>query len=246
MKIYFAGYTKQFYPMLKKGGVKNILVSFFNYNRLELEDKLKEFNLMVDSGGYSVRVHNIIGGIDIKKYGEFLLRNKEFIQHYVNLDTNNLKETLDNQKYLESLGLKPIPVFHYSDLLNGHEDIYLYYLKNYEYIGIGGTAGVVRNNSPLERYYNFIFRHNSKYKRKLHAFGCCNPTILKKYPFYSIDTTAWFHGGKYKTLLYWDKLKTKRIPRVSLPEYLRQGYKIFSFKDIKGYEINKDNIKRIS
>ena len=81
---------------------------------------------------------------DTKKAKDFLERYIKYVHEhsnqlydYVNLDVIfNPERTWDHQKYMESYGCKPIPVFHFGEDLKWLKR----YMDEYEYIGIGGLG----------------------------------------------------------------------------------------------------------
>ena len=77
MLIFFAGTDgKGFAENARRGGGKNFLNSFYSLGcgkKAPISRDLCE-NYILDSGGYSARVHGI--EIDVKKYAEYLNRYK--------------------------------------------------------------------------------------------------------------------------------------------------------------------------
>ena len=123
-------------------------------------------------------------------YISFLLKNKEKISVYSNLDViNNAKKTYLNQKILEEAGLSPIPVFHL-----GSDIKYLKkYLRKYPYIAIGGM--IPNTTQALAPILDTLFKEylldDKGFPRvKLHGFACTSPTLMCRYPWYSVDSTS--------------------------------------------------------
>lgn len=123
-------------------------------------------------------------------YIEYLLKNKDKIQVYSNIDViNNAKLTYRNQKILEEAGLNPIPVFHL-----GTDYKWLNrYLDNYEYIALGGL--VPNNTSTLIPILDRLFKEklldsNGFPRVKLHGFACTSIPLMIRYPWYSVDSTT--------------------------------------------------------
>jgi hypothetical protein len=218
MKLYFAG-LERFKPLVNEAD--RILIAFADKREKDLikfiiKNKRKDF--LIDSGGYSVRVSGT--KVDVKKYGSFLEKIKNNISVAVNLDTNDYNETQANLKYLTGLGLKILPVFHYSDIQDGHKSLLDEYLEKYDYIGIGGIAGVVRNRNNQSRFFNYCFSRLKKYnfKKKIHAFGITSPRMLMKYPFYSSDSTTWLMGGKGGIVYQFKNLKLNAYSKAGKPK----------------------------
>ena len=198
MKLYFAGAeTSKNLSFLKEVQVKNVLVSFFYLNKKKVKDYL-EFDIFLDSGGYSVRVSKKKIDLDVylENYIEFIKKWK--IKNYANLDMGTYEGTIKNQKTMEKSGLKPIPVYHYSEFSNPEQkEVLIDYCKKYDYVAVGGTAGTVFGRNRIMSYLNYIFKVAKQYNTKIHGFGLTDFTLLSIFPFYSVDSTSWLAGVKY-------------------------------------------------
>jgi hypothetical protein len=171
-------------------------------------NKQKERSLFLDSGAFSASTQGIT--IDIHKYITFVQQNIDVLDVYANLDViGDPEATLKNQKIMESVGLSPLPCFHYGEPVK-----YLqYYIQNYDYIGLGGLVGIKR--SDLSFWLDLLF---SKYicdergypKVKVHGFGISSVMIILRYPWYSVDTTSWHLIG--------------RVGRLYIPRFYRGKY----------------------
>jgi len=203
MILFFAGAdNSKFIDILEKCNVKNILISFYwTKNSENLKKIADRFNVFVDSGGYTARKMGV--NIDVKRYGEFLKKNKDRIFMAANLDVYDLNIALENQKYLQQF-YPIIPVFHYSEYANKRQDLLDEFCKNNQYIAVGGIAGMNIDTKSVINFLNFCFRTTIKYKTKVHGFGITALKYLVEYPFYSVDSTSWLTGGQYGQLLKWD------------------------------------------
>lgn len=144
-----------------------------------------------------------------QSYIDFLLKRKDEIEVYSNLDViNNPELTWRNQKELERAGLSPIPVFHLgSDLKWLHR-----YLRKYDYIAIGGmipntTKALIRILDPI--FKSYLLDSKGFPLVKLHGFACTSPKLMIRYPWYSVDSTTC-----RKLAMYGDIF----IPGYSVPE----------------------------
>lgn len=145
----------------------------------------------LDSGAFSALT--LKTSVDIDAYIAFIKKYEKYVEVYANLDAiGDAEQTLKNQKYMESKGLKPLPTFH-----TGEDWKYLdYYVKNYDYIALGGTVGSGFDNKQKQLWFDECF---SKYicdkdgmpKVKTHAFGMTSFRLLFRYPWYSADSTSW-------------------------------------------------------
>lgn len=223
MKLYLAGFEA--YPnLLEHIEPTNILTSYF-YRR-NSESLPKHRNLLIDSGGYTVRTQDT--NIGVKGYGRWL--QKMDVDNYFNLDYPDGKKTEDNQKKLESMGLDPIPVWHPSHGKEKIEEL----TSNYNYIGIGGI-------SISRKYREKLVRFLSQYKdAKFHLFGVGDSKIIQRYKdfFHSTDTTSWLSGGKFGSLYFFSqgRIKTRKIKNFNqLPHTKSNKWNLIQWKKYVDY-----------
>lgn len=154
---------------------------------------------LIDSGGFSARINGAT--IDVKKYAQFL--NEYQIKLAFNLDTNDVEETLANQRYLDKDCPQTyiIPVYHVSDYVSkGHRGLLEYYIdRGYAYIGVGGVAGAKNNKEQERRFYNYIFNRTGGGIR-CHGLGITSEKILQAYPWYSCDSSSFLAPAKFASM----------------------------------------------
>jgi len=188
MKIYLAG-ALNFVDLIgiKEIGVENVLSSWLEGKA----NRYPEFNMFVDSGAFTAWTQG--KELKIEDYIDFLKRNESNIEYYANLDViGDADGTLKNQEIMEKAGLSPVPTYHLREDIKHLE----YYLQNYDFIALGGTVGSPR--TVVEPFLDTCFSVIKKYwPKKIHGFGVNALWALKKYPFYSIDSTSWLVGGRY-------------------------------------------------
>jgi len=131
-------------------------------------------------------------------YAEFLLKNQHLIEVYANLDIiNNAEETYKNQRWFEDRGLHPMPVWHF-----GTDEKYLerYIKEGYERLAIGG---LIPNSSkvligPLDRLWaDHLCDKNGMPKLKVHGFAMTAFDLMRRYPWYSVDSSSWIKVSAY-------------------------------------------------
>jgi len=152
--------------------------------------------IFLDSGAYSAFTKKV--EIKIDEYIEFIKKNSEYVRWYSNLDViGDPDESIKNQKYMESKGLKPLPCYHYGEppeyLLN-------YLSKGYDYICIGGMVPVptVSLITWLDLLWNtYLVDKNGMPKVKVHGFGMTSLEIIFRYPWYSVDSTSWVLTSRF-------------------------------------------------
>jgi hypothetical protein len=157
-------------------------------------------NLFLDSGAYGAASKNFV--INIQEYISFIKENLDKIAIYANLDViGDAEATLINQKIMEEAGLSPIPCYHYG------EDIkYLEYYLSYPYIALGGVAGRMMTPQELMNWLDILFRGHicdkqGYPKMKVHGFGITSHQIMFRYPWYSVDSTAWLQYSAFGSIL---------------------------------------------
>lgn len=163
-----------------------------------------EVDLFLDSGAFSAWSQGV--QIDIQEYIDFIKRHKDIIHVYANLDVipngatsadklEAAKKTLRNQKIMEDAGLSPMPVFHV-----GEPEKYLeYYIKNYEYVALGGMVRRPKNTLVpwLDKCFSeYICDAKGIPSVKIHGFGLTSLPLMLRYPWYSVDSTSWVTTGR--------------------------------------------------
>lgn len=135
-------------------------------------------------------------------YVNYLIENKDNFSIYVGLDVVfNPELSWKNQKYFESKGLHPLPVYH-----AGEDILWLKkYLDNYEYFGLGGlgqrTSKAIWYMGMGDHAFDLICDGKGYPRSKIHGFAMTSPDLILEYPFYSVDSTSWMQFGKYGLML---------------------------------------------
>lgn len=196
MRVYFASIftiPELIYqlPDLKKCGVLTSYVEVKNKNDKKM-DYIKKCpcNVFLDSGAFSLFTGK--AKISIYDYKDFLLKHKNKFSLYANLDIiGNAEKTKENQNILEREGLNPLPTFHYGT----NYEILKELASKYDYIGLGGLVPLAfRKRKILHQHLSKCFSIIGS-TVKTHGWGMTSVDVLKKYPFYSVDSTSWLFGG---------------------------------------------------
>lgn len=180
-----------------RDGVKYILESYHYVGRQSAVDRMREDGVKVflDSGAFSAYTKGV--DVDIEAYCDYIHRNEDIIEK---IDGNICASVLDgigdplltyqNQKHMESLGVRPLPCFHY-----GEDERYLeYYVANYDHITLGGMVPI---STPqlilwLDRIWEKYLTDGSGNPRlKVHGFGLTANVLMERYPWYSVDSSSW-------------------------------------------------------
>lgn len=191
-------------------------------------------DVILDSGAYSMET----GGnakVNLEAYSFWLknyIEDYPQIKMYVNLDDlSDPQKSIENLKYLESKGLKPIPVYHYGE----PENILEWMCENYSYVGIGGIAvGVM----PIPKLTSFWEKDvYEKYpETKFHIFGVGTIEPFFKHQPYSVDSTSWNVGAVYGDIMGYENGKPFRFGAREM-----YGYEFFFTRE----ELFSNNIRAI-
>lgn len=250
MRLYYAGSEpKQSFETLVRLGVKSFLYSFYSTNGKPFHSYDKQYNVFLDSGGFVARTRGV--EISVVDYADYIIKmglNNLPNVVYANLDLMDTVGTLKNQEYLESRGLKPLPVYHFSELQAGNKELLKRYCEKHKYIAVGGVAAMGLSEAQKKYYLDFVFSI-TKDKIKVHGFGINDPKVLKEYPFYSADATSWLQGARYGIVTQFNskegKLKSfSKSKKISKHEYnnsksletiMASDYKLANVKNIMEY-----------
>ena len=186
--------------------------------------------IFLDSGAFSAKNSGV--SIDIYSYMEYIAENGHLIEVYANLDViGDAEATWENQELMEKAGFNPLPVFHMEDDLK-----YLYRCLDYSHFCLGGMAGetfLARMNFFRKCWKIICGQPSGLPLCKVHGFGLTSPEMLRKFPWYSVDSTSWVNYARFGTVL---------IPKKEFGEYT---YKqpprtifVSSRRDISG--VNKE------
>lgn len=136
----------------------------------------------------------------LDKYASFIKEHEEYLELYANVDVIfNPELTWKSQQYLEQEhGLKPIPVIHFNTPLKWLER---YLKKGYEYIALGGLGQEARASDYVrwaDQAFNIICDQASRMPVcKVHGFAMTAYKLMRRYPWYSVDSTSWILYASY-------------------------------------------------
>lgn len=166
-------------------------------------------DIMLDSGAYSAWSRG--EHIDINEYIEFCFEHQHDLFIPVNLDVipgrmgkKPTKQEIDdaaqtgfnNWQMMLDYGLDPMPVFHIGEDIKWLD---AYLESGASYIGLGGIAkasSTVRKEW-LDNVFNYLCGDAPYCKVKIHGFGVTSIPMIYRYPWYSVDSTAWSQTGGF-------------------------------------------------
>lgn len=183
--------------------IPHILESYHYVEGQKFVDVMRQqgAKVFLDSGAFSA--HSLGVSINIDAYCDYIIRNKDILRVE---DSSVMASVLDgigdplktwnNQLYMESKGAKPLPCFHF-----GEDTRYLdWYVERYDYITIGGLVGRAQKDQQvwLDRMWNDHMMDGSGNARlKVHAFGMTAPELMKRYPWFSVDSSSWIQAAAF-------------------------------------------------
>lgn len=187
--------------------IPHILESYHYVEKQRYVDamRLDGAKVFIDSGAFSAFTLGV--KIDIQGYVEYLKRNMDIIRVEDNTPMASVLdgigdplETYRNQLTMEHLGFRPLPCFH-----AGEDERYLeYYVKNYEYITLGGLVGssTAQLIVWLDRIWGrYLVDGSGRAKIKVHGFGITSVPIMERYPWYSCDSSSWIQSAAFGSIV---------------------------------------------
>lgn len=172
-------------------GVRYVLESYHYVFRDSYVKKIRRdgAKVFLDSGAFSA--FTLGKKVDLKKYCRYIKENEDIIECASVLDSiGSAQGTYANQVAMEKEGVCPLPCFHY-----GEDPRYLeYYIANYEYITLGGMVPI--SNQQLyywldELWEKYLSDGSGRPRLKVHGFGLTAEKLVMRYPWYSVDSSAW-------------------------------------------------------
>jgi len=206
LRVYFGGceYPKAL-KKLNEHGIKNIMFSFAagaSENCWRMAEEFK-MNVLLDSGAFSAWSRGRV--IDIDEYANYVRIKKPY--RYFNLDViGDSVATNHNQLYLESIGLSPIPIFHFDEPFEILDSL----ARKHKLIGLGGTVG--RSLQARKNWLSQVYARCPNVA--FHGLGVTHPELLESYPFYSVDSTWWLARFKTKSVRISDNQEVEVSHRI--------------------------------
>jgi hypothetical protein len=194
MKIFLAGANE--FDMLKTWGLKHLLISYPCFLDEPFEERdFEGVELFLDSGAFSIFTLGI--KIDLDRMIEDYKR-LNWIKMKCGLDViGDGEATKANCVKMKEAGLDIIPTFHFGE----DYSILRFYLDNWGLVALGGVAQL-RVRKKLQPWLDSCFLIIKDYwPKKIHGFAITASWALKRYPFYSVDSTRWLAVARYGEVL---------------------------------------------
>jgi hypothetical protein len=180
-------------------------------------------NVLVDSGAFTAWGSG--KRIDLNKYGQFcqkLASDSQCAIRFVNLDVIpgrkgggyiprkqrdvSAREGWKNYQFLsDEMGLRVMPVFHQFDSFDWLQRM----AAETDYIGISPSNDSSVSRRAKEWWLDNVFVMIGS-RLRTHAFGNTSQFLLR-YPFYSVDSTTWMNGDKFRSMLLFGGIASSPI-----------------------------------
>lgn len=217
MKIFLAS-TNTKEEILKEHKIDYILESFYSIKEWQIPYIKKCKMFLLDSGAFTFMNSNK-GRVDFNQYLKDYINfiNKYDIKYFFELDIDSIvgyEKVKEMRAVLEKgTGRKCIPVWHKARGLEEWRKL----TKEYDYVAIGGivTKEIKRKEY---KYFTPLLDIAKENGCKVHGLGFTDMKALKRYRFYSVDSTSWISGARFGMLymfqngtLKFTKYKDRRI-----------------------------------
>lgn len=191
----------------------NRLDSFYYCKNSSWQVKnIKKYNrYILDSGAFTFIMSKTKKSIDIDsftdQYIDFI--NEHGIDLFFEMDVDRVYG-YDKVKQLRSrierkTSKATIPVFHKDRGL----DEFIAMCKDYKYISLG-IAGKDVGWGDWKSFLPFVLKAK-EYNTKVHGLGITGMNVLDKVPFYSVDSSSWTAGNRYKSIFRFDGERVKSM-----------------------------------
>jgi hypothetical protein len=175
----------------------NLLESYHYVGKQRSVDMIRRDGRQVflDSGAFSA--WSLGAKVDMAAYCEYIKKNDDIIRKDDGAVLASVMDaigdalgTYQNQLAMEAMGVTPLPCFHF-----GEDPRYLeYYISKYSYITLGG---MVAQSTPAlilwldDIWEKYLTDGSGRPKIKVHGFGLTTPELMRRYPWYSVDSSSW-------------------------------------------------------
>jgi len=206
VKFFFAGAeNKTHAPILLKLKMPYLLMSYYNIrNKKDIVEYLGKFKkygaeIMLDSGAHTLQKgkNKINYEGFVNGYIKFLRKYGEFFTAFVELDIDNIvglaKVEEWTKKITEKVGRQPIVVWH-------KERGWEYWKKmcrEYDYVGFSGFVSGTGQGEVPHKFVPLFLKEAKKHNTKVHGFGYTKPALVKRFHFYSVDSSSWLIGCRW-------------------------------------------------
>lgn len=174
------------------------------------------YDVFIDSGAFSAKTKGI--EIDIDAYCQFIIDTK--VSTYAGLDViGDARKTEANTKYMvDQYGLDPIPTFHM-----GGDVADLRALFKHSYIALGGMVFSSGRERYCDEIWGIILRE--KPTLRVHGFGMTNIDLMRRYPWYSVDSSTYKDGRRFgRPQILWGGFELREMKEQEFYDFLAKQH----------------------
>lgn len=151
------------------------------------------FKLFLDSGAFSA--FNSGAVINLMEYIDFCKASAASWEAVASLDViGDAEASWVNYLRMRDAGVDCLPVYHYGE----PEEALARMVEECEYIGIGGVAQLGVSSALFDwldhSFRQYICNKDGTPKVKVHGFAVTSIPAVKRYPWFSVDSTSWAIG----------------------------------------------------
>lgn len=197
----------------------NCILASYHYFKTKTElivDCLsKQYDVFIDSGAFSAE--NSGKEINIDDYCKYIIDTG--VTTYAGLDViGNAAKTLENTNYMvNEYGLNPIPTFHMGSSLDDLQELLD---GNYHYIALGGLVFSSNVVNHCDKVWDYILKNDPNLK--VHGFGLTNIELMKRYPWYSVDSSSFKSCKRFgRQGVIWNNFEFKTFDEEEYIQILR-------------------------
>jgi hypothetical protein len=165
--------------------------------------------VFLDSGAFTAWTKGET--IKVEDYIRFVRQVEPYVQIYANLDVipgspkrvrtveeveTSAQQSHRNWQIMKDAGLRPLPVFHQMERFRWLERM----LRDGEnYIGISTAKNMPDQvqNRWLDEFFSVVTDKQGRALIKVHAFGLADVKLLRRHPYYSVDSAGWTIAGAH-------------------------------------------------
>lgn len=257
VKVCFAGCeSTQVRGDLYRIGVRNILMSYYylkgwlrKASVQEIAEDLGRFDfLFLDSGGLTLLQLLQEGRkspLTLNQYAEQYYTDLEKFGHLfagcaeVDIDDLGRDYMEERRNGLQDKGIPMVPVIQPHHPVDFYDD--LGWFDRYPYIAVGSA---LLTDPKHAGYMNRLFKISEERGVMLHGRGATTADIVRKSPFYSVDSTSWRSGSRYGITMVFQNGRIRNYDKAK--KDVRKRYKRrFEENGLNWDEIDNDKCREV-
>ncbi|GAA0632267.1 hypothetical protein GCM10010174_61610 [Kutzneria viridogrisea] len=187
-----------------------LLLSYYSHRNTDITKIITAYRgrceVFADSGAYSA--HTVGARIDLADYAGWLRNWQGLITTASTLDViGDPAATERNTSRLEGMGLRVLPVFHTGGPWERLEQLCV----QYPYVALGGMVPYRFRVPEVMRWLIRCFQIGRECGTRFHGFGLTRVEMLRRLPFYSVDSSTCAAGSRYGRLVFWDRVRSNLV-----------------------------------